>query len=70
MTDESGQRSVITGQESFQEAVSHALGRRYRGATDAPINSGQLLQDLGTLADTASAEALFRGEYNFPEDAH
>ena len=43
ITDENGWRSVITGQEPFQEAVSHAVGRQYRGATDAPINSGQLL---------------------------
>merc|ERR1712115_772418 len=70
LTDENGQRSVVTGQEPFQEAVSHAIGHRYRGATDAPINSGQFLQDLGTLADTASAEALLRGDYTFPEDAH
>ena len=70
ITDENGQRSVVTGQEPFQEAVSHAIGRRYCGATDAPINSGQFLQDLGTLADTASAEALLRGDYTFPEDAH
>ena len=40
ITDENGQRSVVAGQEPFQEAVSHAIGRQYRGATDASINSG------------------------------
>ena len=69
ITDENGQRIVITGKEPFEGAVSTAVHGRYHGATDAPINSGQLHQDLGNLADTESALALLRGEYNFPEDA-
>ena len=66
--DENGQRTIISGQEPFQNAAANAVNHRYRGATDAPVNSGQFYQDLGTLADTESAEALLRGDYNFPEE--
>ena len=69
ITDENGQRTVITRQIPFQNAVTEALDRRYHGASDAPINSGQLHQDLGYLADTESAQALLRGDYKFPEDS-
>ena len=66
--DKNGQRQVITGQEPLRRAVANAVDHRYHGATDAPINSGQLLQDLGTIADTECAAALLRGDYNFPEE--
>lgn len=69
ITDENGQQIVITGKEPFEGAVSTAIHGRYHGATDAPVNSGQLHQDLGNLADTESALALLRDKYNFPEDA-
>ena len=49
VTDKNGQQQVITGQEPFQRAVANAVNHRFRGATDAPINSGQLLQDLVNL---------------------
>ena len=80
VTDKNGQQQVITGQEPFQRAVANAVDyhfqraianavdHRFHGATDAPINSGQLLQDLGTIADTECAAALLRGDYNFPEE--
>ena len=54
ITDENGQRTIITGQEPFQNAATTAIHRRYLGATDAPINSGQLRQDLGTELLTAA----------------
>lgn len=68
ITDENGQQTVITGQIPFQNAVAKALDRQYHGANDAPINSGQLHQDIRYLAYTESAQALLRGDYKFPKD--
>ena len=48
--------------------MENSLDEGYRAACHAPISSGQLFQDLGHLADTASAEALLRGDYTFPEE--
>ena len=48
--------------------MANSLDERYRAACHAPISSGQLFQDLGHLADTASAEALLRGDYTFLEE--
>ena len=48
--------------------MANSLNERYHAACHAPISSGQLFQDLGHLADTASAEALLRGDYTFPEE--
>ena len=68
VTDENGERTVFTGQGPFETATKGAVYRRYHGANDAPINSGQLRQDFGTIADTASAEAILTGAYEFPKD--
>ena len=69
VTDENnGERTVYTGQEPFKNATKSAVYRQYHGANNAPINSGQPQQDFGTIADTACAEALLQGDYDFPED--
>ena len=66
--DKNGQTVIISGAEPFNEAVKKNIGSRYQGATDAPISQGQLKLDIGTLADTKAAQALLRGDYEYPED--
>ena len=63
-----GQTVIISGAEPFNEAVKKNIGSQYQGVTNAPISQGQLKLDISTLADTEAAQALLRGDYEYPED--
>ena len=61
-----GGRVIYSKKKEVHAAISEHLEPRFKTSNKAPIAQGQLLRDLGHLANTSAAKAILRGEYDFP----
>ena len=52
----------------MEDAGTRRLTERFTQGHSAPINSGQLLEDVGILADTPAAGQILRDEYEYPTE--
>ena len=66
--DGDGNNVLISGREEIETDCPPRLKRRLQEARDAPIGTGQYLDDFGTMADTEESDRLFEGNYTFPQD--
>lgn len=62
---QTGTRTLDT-QKDVEHHVQQNLQQRFSLGKRAPLNTGQLLEDFGTLGDTDAVTQLFQGTYNFP----
>ena len=63
----SGEVPYTTEDEILGQLSSH-FAQRFRLAFSAPCHNGQLFSDIGFLGDTAAAQAILEGRYEFPDD--
>ena len=66
--DGEGDNILISGREGIETDCPPRLKRRFQEARDAPISTGQYLEDFGTMADTEESKRLFDGNYLCPQD--
>ena len=60
--------TLIDGRENIEMDCPPRLKKQFKEGCDAPINTGQYLEDFGTMADTDELEKLLKGNYSFPLD--
>ena len=63
-----GPDPLFSNQDQVEDAATRHLTERFTQAHSAPINSGQLLEDVGILADTTSTDQILRDEYEYLTD--
>ena len=63
-----GPDPLFSNQDQVEDAGARRLTERFTQAHSAPINSGQLLEDVGVLADTPATGQILRGSYKYPAD--
>jgi hypothetical protein len=66
--EDDGNDNVFTSQEDVEEVGADELSSRFRNAHSAPVNSGALLDEIGTLAEKPAVEQILAGTYDFPDD--
>ena len=66
--DSEGNNTLTDGREGIESDCPPRLKKRFKEGCDAPINTGQYLEDFGTLADTDESDNLLQGNYLFPVD--
>jgi hypothetical protein len=64
----SGPDAIFSTKDQMEEVVADMLTDRFQDAHRCPIGEGQLLEDLGYLADTPAAQDIMNGTYKFPEN--
>jgi hypothetical protein len=57
---------TLTTQDDVEHQVQQNLQKRFSLGKRAPLNTGQLLEDFGSLGDTDAVAQLFQGTYTFP----
>jgi len=63
-----GPDPLFSNQDQVEDAGARRLTERFTQAHSAPITSGQLLEDVGILADTPATGQILRDEYEYPAD--
>ena len=63
---EFGPDAIFSTQEQVEEVCSEKLSERFSEANNCEIGTGQLLQDIGYLGDSAATRDILRGKYVFP----
>lgn len=59
---------TLDTKEEVEHHVQQNLQQCFSLDKRAPLNTGQLLEDFGTLGDTDATTRLFQGTYNFPSN--
>jgi len=63
-----GPDPLFSNQDQVEDAAARRLTELFTQAHSAPINSGQLFDNVGILADTPAAGQILRDEYEYPTD--